>query len=116
VPSDLENILGNLFSNAAKYTPPPGRITVTLETEDGHGRLRVSDTGIGIPEASMPNLFREYHRAPNARELTRHGTGLGLALVQQLVRKYGGRIRVESRLNEGTTFEVMLPVEKGAPS
>jgi two-component system sensor histidine kinase VicK len=62
----------------------------------------------------MPNLFREYFRAPNAREMTRHGTGLGLALVQKLVVRYGGKIRVNSRLNEGSTFEVILPAEDGA--
>jgi signal transduction histidine kinase len=116
VPSDLENVLGNLFSNAVKYTRPPGRVEVTLEALGGDCRLRVSDTGIGIPPDSLPSLFREYFRAPNAREITRHGTGLGLALVQHLVRKYGGRIQVESRLNEGTTFEVTLPVEQGGPT
>ena len=113
VPSDLENILGNLFSNAVKYTKPSGRVTATLEAHPGQCRLRVSDSGIGIPSESMANLFKEYFRAPNAREMTRHGTGLGLALVQHLVRKYDGRIHVESHLNEGTTFEVTLPVDEG---
>ncbi len=113
VRGDLENIFSNLFSNAVKYTPNGGRVTATLEAAAGECVLRVADTGIGIPAESLPHLFREYYRAPNARELTRHGTGLGLALVRQLVRKYDGRIRVESRLNEGTLVEVVLPVDDG---
>jgi signal transduction histidine kinase len=106
---DLENILGNLLSNAVKYTPQGGRVIAELEAIEGAHRLRVRDNGIGIPAASLPNLFREYYRAPNAKEMTRHGTGLGLALVRRLVEKYGGTIRVESRVNEGTLFEVVLP-------
>jgi signal transduction histidine kinase len=109
VRGDLENILGNLLSNAVKYTREGGRVTAELEAIDGAHLLRVRDTGIGIPAASLPNLFREYFRAPNAKELTRHGTGLGLALVKKLVEKYGGTIRVESRVDEGTLFEVVLP-------
>jgi signal transduction histidine kinase len=116
VPGDIENVLGNLFSNAVKYTPPPGRVEVSLEAKNGDCRLRVADSGIGIPADALPSLFREYFRAPNARQVTRHGTGLGLALVQHLVRKYGGRIEVDSRLNEGTTFEVTLPIEQGGAS
>jgi signal transduction histidine kinase len=110
VRGDMENMLGNLLSNAVKYTPNGGRITATLEQSGTEVRLGVADTGIGIPPESRAQLFREYYRAPNAREFTHHGTGLGLALVQKLVRKYGGRIRVDSRLNEGTLFEVILPV------
>lgn len=109
VRGDLENILGNLLSNAVKYTREGGRVSAELEATEGAYRLRVRDTGIGIPSASLPNLFREYFRAPNAKELTRHGTGLGLALVKKLVEKYHGTIRVESKVDEGSLFEVVLP-------
>ncbi len=108
---DIENIMGNLLSNAVKYTPEGGRVTAALEEAGGGYEFHVQDTGIGIPAESMPNLFQEYFRAPNAKEATRHGTGLGLALVLKLVQKYGGRIRVESRVNEGTRFDVFLPAE-----
>jgi signal transduction histidine kinase len=114
VRGDLENILGNLLSNAVKYTREGGRITAELDAIEEAYRLRVRDTGIGIPAASLPNLFREYYRAPNARELTRHGTGLGLALIKKLVEKYGGKIRVESRVDEGSLFEVVLPESTAA--
>lgn len=111
VKGDIDNIIGNLLTNAVKYTPPSGTISATLTAGPGGYRFRVEDTGIGIPHESMPGLFKEYFRAPNARETTRHGTGLGLALVQKLVTKYGGKIRVESRQNEGSAFEVCLPLD-----
>ncbi len=108
---DLENILANLLSNAVKYTPRGGRISAELTDSPGGVLFRVRDTGIGIPEESVPRLFTEYFRAPNAREMERHGTGLGLALVQKLVRKYGGRIRIDSTEGAGTVVEVLLPPE-----
>jgi signal transduction histidine kinase len=108
---DLENILGNLLSNAVKYTPRGGRIEVRLEDSPGGVSFRVSDTGIGIPKESLHRLFTEYFRASNARLMERHGTGLGLALVQKLVRKYGGRIRIDSTEGKGTVVEALLPPE-----
>ncbi|MBM3288409.1 MAG: HAMP domain-containing histidine kinase [Candidatus Eisenbacteria bacterium] len=108
---DIENIFANLLSNAVKYTPRGGRITATLEDSPGGVLFRVLDTGIGIPKDSLPRLFVEYYRAPNAREIERHGTGLGLALVQKLLRKYMGRIRIDSTEGKGTLAEVMLPPE-----
>jgi len=108
---DLEKILSNLLSNAVKYTRPGGQINASLEDSASGVLFRVKDTGIGIPEGALRNLFTEYFRAPNAKEMERHGTGLGLALVQKLVRKYGGRIRVDSVEGKGTMFEVLLPPE-----
>ncbi len=108
---DLEKILSNLLSNAAKYTQPGGRIDARLEDSPGGILFRVKDTGIGIPKDAIPKLFTEYFRATNARDMERHGTGLGLALVQRLVRKYGGRIRIDSVLHRGTLVEVLLPPE-----
>lgn len=108
---DLENILGNLLGNAVRYTPPGGTINVSLEDSPGGTVFRVADTGIGIPKDSMQHLFTEYYRAPNAREMERDGTGLGLALVQKLVRKYGGRVRINSTEGKGTVVEALLPPE-----
>ena len=88
---DLEKVLSNLLSNAVKYTRPKGRIDARIEDSPGGILFRVKDTGIGIPRDAIPKLFTEYFRATNARDMERHGTGLGLALVQRLVRKYGGR-------------------------
>lgn len=106
---DMENIFGNLISNAVKYTPRGGRVTVALDDGPSGVTLRVADTGIGIPKEALPRLFTEYFRAGNAKEMERHGTGLGLALVQKLVRKYQGKIRVESTLGKGTVIEILFP-------
>jgi signal transduction histidine kinase len=108
---DLEKILGNLLSNAVKYTKPGGRIAARLEESPGGVLFRVKDTGIGIPKSALPRLFSEYFRAPNAKDMEKHGTGLGLALVQKLVRKYSGKIRVDSVEGRGTLIEVLLPPE-----
>ncbi len=106
---DMEKIFGNLLSNAVKYTPRGGTIQVELIEAPTGFLFRVKDSGIGIPKDALPRLFTGFFRAPNARAMERHGSGLGLVLVQKLVQKYGGRIRVASREGEGARFEVLLP-------
>jgi signal transduction histidine kinase len=105
----LDRIFVNLIGNAVKYTPAGGRVTVSLSREGETARVEVADTGIGVPEESLPHLFEEFYRAPNARQFD-IGTGLGLAIVKELVDRYGGRIEVESRVGEGTTFTVAFPL------
>ncbi len=112
-PADLDRVVTNLVGNAVKYTVAGG-VTVRLAAEDGFARLAVTDTGIGIPAESMPNLFQEFYRAKNAKALDEAGTGLGLTIVKDLVERYGGRVRVESREGEGTTFTVTLPLAPSA--
>jgi len=70
----------------------------------------VEDTGIGIPEESLANLFTEFYRAPNAKEFEGKGTGLGLAIVKDTAERYGGRVTVESKLGVGSRFVVTFPV------
>lgn len=106
----MERILVNLVGNALKYTPTGGSIEVTLDQKDGEAVLIVSDTGIGIPEEALPHLFEEFFRAENAKAIEREGTGLGLSIVKSLVDRYGGRIAVSSRLGQGSTFTVHLPL------
>ena len=110
VTEDVDRILNNLVSNAIKYTPSGGSVTVTLRRAGGYAHLKVVDTGIGIPEDSLPRLFEEFYRAPNAKAQVKDGTGLGLAITKSLVTRYGGRVGVESKVGEGTTFAVILPV------
>ena len=76
--------------------------------------LAVTDTGIGIPEESIPKLFQEFYRAKNAKALDEAGTGLGLTIVRDLVDRYGGRVDVRSQEGEGTTFTVRLPLAPAA--
>ena len=110
VSEDVDRVLNNLVSNAIKYTPSGGSVTVTLRRAGGYADLKVMDSGMGIPEDSLPHLFEEFYRAPNAKAQVKEGTGLGLAITKDLVTRYGGRIGVESKVGEGTTFAVILPV------
>jgi signal transduction histidine kinase len=114
-PADLDRLVTNLVGNGVKYTTAGG-VRVTLAREGHKARLVVADTGIGIPEESVPSLFQEFYRARNAKALDEAGTGLGLAIVKDLVDRYDGRIDVESREGEGTTFTVRLPLAPGGAS
>ncbi len=106
----LDRILNNLVSNAVKYTPAGGRVTVSLDVEGGTVRLEVADTGIGIPEDSLKHLYEEFYRAPNARAEVKEGTGLGLSIARDLVIRYGGQIAVQSQIGQGTTFVLTFPL------
>jgi signal transduction histidine kinase len=103
-----EKIVFNLLSNAFKFTFA-GEIAVVLEGVGEHIRLRVSDTGTGIPAAELPHLFERFHRVEGSRGRTHEGTGIGLALVQELVKLHGGTVVVARELDRGTTFTVTLP-------
>ena len=106
----LDRIFVNLVGNAVKYTPSGGRVTASLHRVDDEIKVKVEDTGIGIPEEALLHLFEEFYRAPNAKASDEVGTGLGLAIVQDLVERYGGRIEVESRVGQGSTFAVTFPL------
>jgi PAS domain S-box-containing protein len=106
-----EKVVLNLVSNAFKFTLE-GEIEVSLRAADGNAVLRVRDTGVGIPAEEMPRIFERFHRIPNVRSRTHEGSGIGLALVQELIKLHGGTIRAESRLNQGTTFIATLPLGK----
>ncbi|MXG91130.1 SpoIIE family protein phosphatase [Nocardioides flavescens] len=101
-------IVLNLVSNALKFTFE-GAVTVRVSEEDGRAVLRVSDTGTGVPEADLPRLFERFHRVHGSRSRTHEGSGIGLALVDELVRGHGGTVSAASTLGEGSTFTVSLP-------
>jgi signal transduction histidine kinase len=107
--ADVDRLVMNLVGNAVKYTTA-GSVRVTLSREADRAKLVVTDTGIGIPEESLPKLFQEFYRASNAKALDEAGTGLGLAIVKNLVDRYSGQIGVESREGVGSTFTVTLPL------
>lgn len=106
----LHECLVNLLSNATKYTPEAGRITVRLQARERVARWSVTDTGIGIPPEALARLFTKFFRAPNAESLETEGTGLGLYMVQLIVTRMNGRVWCESRLGTGSTFFVDLPL------
>ncbi|MGW4057883.1 SpoIIE family protein phosphatase [Amycolatopsis sp. NPDC004747] len=104
-----EKVVFNLLSNAVKFTFA-GAIRVTSAVEAGHAVVAVSDTGIGIDAAELPRLFERFHRIPSARARSNEGSGIGLALVRELVGMHGGSIAVESTPGAGTTFRVRVPL------
>jgi signal transduction histidine kinase len=104
-----EQIVLNLLSNAFKFTFE-GEVRLTLEPEGEHVRLTVTDTGTGIPSGELPHLFERFHRVRGARGRTLEGSGIGLALVKELVKQHGGTVAARSREGQGSSFTVSLPL------
>jgi PAS domain S-box-containing protein len=104
-----EKIVLNLISNAFKFTFEGG-IAVSVKRVDRNAQLRVRDTGVGIPADAIPRLFERFHRIPTTRCRTNEGSGIGLALVHELVKLHGGFLQVESEIGLGTTFIVSVPL------
>jgi signal transduction histidine kinase/CheY-like chemotaxis protein len=103
-----EKVVLNLLSNAFKHTFE-GEIVVEVRERDGQAELEVRDTGVGIAEDHVDRVFERFHRVPNVRARTHEGSGIGLALVQELVKLHGGSIRLESAVGRGTSVVVSLP-------
>lgn len=110
-PTRLKQVLYNLLSNAVRYTPAGGVITIETCFSPREVRLSVADTGIGIPEADLYHVFDEFYQAENRSLMERGGVGLGLPLSKKLVEAHGGRIELQSRRGEGTTVTIHLPLQ-----
>ena len=107
-----EKVVFNLLSNALKYTFT-GTVSVRLSAADGQAVLQVADTGAGVPAAELPRLFDRFHRIENTPARSNEGSGIGLALVRELVRLHGGTIEASSAERVGTTFTVRIPFGHG---
>ncbi|MGE5429577.1 MAG: PAS domain S-box protein [Syntrophomonadaceae bacterium] len=105
----LHCVLQNLISNAIKFTNPDGKITISARKEDGHVKVSVADTGVGIAQSSLDKLFKIDSNLSTEGTAHEKGTGLGLILCKEFIEKNGGFIEVESKLNKGTTFTFTLP-------
>jgi signal transduction histidine kinase len=107
---ELTLMLSNLVSNAVKYNRPGGKVTITACADADMLRIDVSDTGLGIPDEALPRLGEEFFRvaAPDRQGIV--GTGLGLALVHHTLEGYNGRLEVKSKVGEGSTFSILLPL------
>jgi signal transduction histidine kinase len=110
--SRLHQIFSNLISNAIKYTPPEGEVKVTAEQRGLIVRIAIQDNGLGISPEDLPHIFDRFYRVRRAETESIDGTGLGLAIVKTLIEAHHGKIRVESKLGEGSTFFVTLPIEE----
>ena len=112
----LSQVWYNLLTNAVRYSDPGGRIMVatTTETRDRRDwvKMSVCDTGQGIAAEDLPYIFDQFYRADKSRNRKSGGTGIGLAIVKQLVEIHGGSVRVESRTGEGSCFHVLLPADE----
>jgi signal transduction histidine kinase len=109
-PARLAQVLDNLVSNALKFTPSGGRVEVSLAALDGVAIVEVSDTGVGLAQDEQSQLFERFFRSSRASENAIPGTGLGLAIAKTIVERHGGRIRLESTVDVGTTVRVELPL------
>ena len=105
----VRQILLNLLSNAIKYTDE-GSITVRADAASGRLKVRITDTGVGIPEDELGRIFDEFHQADAGTARARRGTGLGLTISRRLARTLGGDVTAESRFGAGSTFTLVLPL------
>jgi PAS domain S-box-containing protein len=105
----ITQVLTNLISNAIKFTPPQGMASVNVRQQNEELVVSVHDTGMGIPKEALPKIFERFYRVHRPNQQIQ-GTGLGLAIVHKIVIMHGGRIDVESEVNQGTTFTVFLPL------
>src|SRR5215207_8837915 len=114
-PDRLQQVVWNLLSNAVKFTPPQGRVAVLADEVDGQARLRVTDTGIGIPGAFLPYVFDRFRQADSSTTRRHGGLGLGLSIVRHLVELHGGTVAAESEgEGRGATITVKLPLAANA--
>jgi len=106
----LHQVVSNLLSNAIKYSPEGSEVILDARLDNNNVTLWVKDEGIGIPPESLDKIFDMFYRVDNTAKLKTVGTGLGLALVKEIVSAHNGKVWVESRLGQGSTFYISLPV------
>jgi signal transduction histidine kinase len=112
-PTRIAQLLGNLISNAVKFTPEGGKVEVILAAEGGEAVLSVTDTGIGIAAADRERIFERFYRTEAATQRVIPGSGLGLTISRAIVDAHGGTIAVHSDGEHGSTFTVRLPLVSG---
>lgn len=108
--SQLRRVLRNLIGNAVKYTPEGGAITLSLELELNMAKIKIKDTGYGIPAADLPHIFDRFYRVRSNGHNDIQGNGLGLAIVKTIAERHGGNVSVESEVGKGSCFTFTLPL------
>jgi two-component system sensor histidine kinase ResE len=108
--NQLQRVVDNLVTNALKFTPSGGTVTLQLWQQDKNVVLEVADTGIGVPQDQLDRIFERFYQVDGSTTRRYGGTGLGLALVKEIVKAHGGQVSVESVVGKGSTFQVQLPL------
>ncbi len=103
-------VMDNLLSNALRYTPHGGRITISARMEDGNAVIMVEDTGTGIPASDLPHVFERFHRADPSRHSETGESGLGLAIVRAIIEAHHGRVSAEPASEQGTIIKIVIPL------
>jgi two-component system phosphate regulon sensor histidine kinase PhoR len=106
---EIQSVVSNLVSNAVRYTPADGTVTIRWSVDDSGGHLSVADTGIGIAEDEIPRITERFYRTDTGRARQKGGTGLGLAIVKHALRRHEADLEVTSRLGMGSTFTCHFP-------
>jgi two-component system phosphate regulon sensor histidine kinase PhoR len=112
--ADIQSILTNLVSNAVRYTPQDGQISISWSTDDDGGYLVIADTGLGIRKEHLPRLTERFYRVEDGRERIggAGGTGLGLAIVKHALQRHGAKLAIESTPGKGSSFTCTFPVDR----
>ncbi len=109
---EVEKLLSNLLSNAIKYNQPNGRISLDVHSDNSKVIISISDTGIGIPEENIKNIFTRFYRVNPEQNITIEGSGIGLSIIKDIIEGVDGSIEVKSEENTGSTFTVTLPASE----
>ena len=107
---DLYQVIFNLVENGIKYSPPDSDLFISVHRKDDNAVIRVKDTGMGIPQESLSHIFERFYRVDKARSRSTGGSGLGLSIVRNIVKRNNGEIRVSSTVGEGTEFTLSFPI------
>ena len=114
-PADLRSAFSNLVSNAVRYTPGGGSITIRLEPHADGARFSVADTGHGIPASHLPRLAERFYRVSASRSRERGGTGLGLSIVKHVLHLHGARLTIDSEVGRGSRFSCQFDASRLIP-
>ena len=112
---ELRSAFSNMVSNAVRYTPAGGSVTLRWRTQDGRGVFEVQDTGIGVEPRHIPRLTERFYRVDHGRSRETGGTGLGLAIVKHVLTRHEASLEVESQPGQGSTFRAVFPARRAAP-